>query len=93
MGAGRIVDFSKGNQIPEVKRLSHTNSEARRVQVMDKSQSGEPMPVEIRHHETITVEGEGNIRLKKDGSPDLRFRNAPTNAEWEKIKRGNWEEK
>jgi len=91
MGNGRIVDFSRGGTTTEVKRLSHTNAEASRVEVVSKDRGGAPMPVEIRHHEEVFVEGQDRIRLKKDGTPDLRFRNAPTNKEWEKIKRGDWE--
>lgn len=55
---------------------------------MDKTRGGNAEPMQIRLHEEVIIEGQNNVRLKKDGTPDLRFRHSPTQAEWEKIKRG-----
>lgn len=88
MGAGRITDFTKpggGNDKPFQRVEQHRVSGG--VQVLDSRHGGQQEPIEFRVHEETIVEGHGKVRLKKNGSPDLRFRNAPTQKEWDKIKR------
>lgn len=90
VGTGRITDFSKpGAQAGRETGLKRLQSKrgSGGVEVLDRTHGGQNTPVEVRLHEEVIIEGQGSIRLKKDGSPDLRFRNAPGRAEWEKIRR------
>lgn len=91
MGTGKIVDFTQNQPVGReagFTRVEQTQR-GRGVEVRDSRSTGEVAPVEIRVHEETIVHGQEavRVRLKKDGSPDLRFRNAPTREEWERIKR------
>jgi len=84
MGTGRIVNFSQsGGTEPKIMVSRQTGG----VEVMGGVKGGPPEPVKVTLHEEVIVEGQDNIRRKKDGSPDLRFRNAPNKEAWDKIKR------
>jgi len=90
MGVGRIENFNE--QKGQVKILTgKTHSGG--VEVIGGEGKGFAKPVEVTLHEEVIIEGQDSIRLKKDGTPDLRFRNAPNKANWDRIKRLDWEEK
>jgi hypothetical protein len=90
MSSGKIVDFSQPNATgnKEVQRLQR-KPVGDSVHVIDSNTKQEPMPTDIRVHEEVIVHGQepNKPRLRKDGNPDLRFRNAPSQAEWDKVKR------
>lgn len=90
MGTGRITDFSKPNQGQKPLQRVEQRRRGSSVEVLDKNSLAQPTVVELNLHEEVILPDQNNprIRLKKDGTPDLRFRNAPTQKEWDKIKRG-----
>jgi hypothetical protein len=82
-GTGRIVDFTKPvppedrpDPTPEIQRLS--------------SSDGQPQSVEVIVHENVVVESD-KIRstIRRPGDPEIQVREGVTQAEWEKIKRGD----
>lgn len=90
MGTGRIENLGQQQQ-GQVKIMvgrSHSGG----VEVIGGT-NGPAQPVQVTLHEEVIVEGQDNIRKKKDGTADLRFRNAPGKGQWDKIKRGDWEPK
>lgn len=88
MATGRIHDFRQPNKATGMQTLSGTKRTGE-VEVIDPRSKVEATPVEIRVHEEVIVHGQepNRVRLRKDGNPDLRFRNAPSREEWEKVKR------
>jgi hypothetical protein len=80
-GTGRIVDFTK----PNADVLSAADQPRPEIRRVDATKGVE---VEVRQHEQLVIEGDGQIRQKqKDPSdPDVRLRISDLKA-WDRIKR------
>lgn len=85
---GKIVDFGKQNPEKGIKRLEQHGVKSK-VEVLDSKTTPQPTQVDLRVHEETVTEDQENVRrrAKQDGTPDLRFRQAATAAQFDRVKR------
>lgn len=84
MGTGEIVDFSKPAKNPPVEGTQQPQE----IQRLSGSQ-GVPHGVEVRVHETVTVENDKlRSMVRRPGDPEIRVRDGNP-KEWEETKRND----
>lgn len=86
MNSGKIENFKGGPSGPKI--IGSSEVPAGPVKKLDSKTKQEETPIEIRlHEESITDADQIRGRHVEPGAPEIRLRNAPTQQEWDRVKR------